>query len=175
MEIIQGNSLSNQEKTLIAMGAAMGAGCRSCADKLYETAIALKIPRAEMLRAFELGLAAKQTAVQTMQEKIALLLAGEPVDAVQDFAENLASLIRLASFVAANSAPDCLKEMDRAARAGIPAEQIQLCLAAGKMVRSHASGFSDQDIMDKWTGTRSNSSDCCSGAPGTQNAGCTCS
>ena len=31
--------LSDGEKSLIAMGAAMGAGCRTCADKLHRIAL----------------------------------------------------------------------------------------------------------------------------------------
>ena len=176
METIQNNPLSNQEKTLIAMGAAMGAGCRTCADKLYETAGSLNIPRTEMLRAFLLGLDAKQAAVKTMQEKISGLLANGQSGEVEDFPENLAFLIRMASFTAANSAPDCIREMDKAAQTGIPAEHVQLCITTGKMVRSHAMEFSDKDISNKFSGSELNAEGtCCSGTTDTQNAsGCSC-
>ena len=32
------NRMSDREKTLAAMGAAMAGGCRTCAEKLYEIA-----------------------------------------------------------------------------------------------------------------------------------------
>jgi hypothetical protein len=32
------NQLTDKEKTFISMGAAMGAGCRTCADKFYAAA-----------------------------------------------------------------------------------------------------------------------------------------
>jgi len=177
MKTIQNNPLSNQEKTLIAMGAAMGAGCRTCADKLYETAGSLNIPRTEMLKAFLLGLDAKQAAVKTMQEKMAALMANGQAGDDEDCPENLAFLIRMASFTAANSAPGCIREMDKAAQAGIPAEHVQLGLATGKMVRTHAIDFSDQNISDKLSDAEANSpTGCCSGASGAQNtSGCSCS
>ncbi len=44
------NRMSDTEKTLAAMGAAMAGGCRTCAEKLYEIARALGIPETEMLK-----------------------------------------------------------------------------------------------------------------------------
>ena len=152
METRQESQLSNQEKTLIGMGAAMGAGCRTCADKLYDAANSLNIPKTEMLKAFLLGLDAKAAAVKTMRDKISALMDGNAGDAV-DFSENLASMIRMASFTAVNSAPDCLAEIRKAISKGITSEQIQLCIATAKMVRTHAMGFSDKEISDKVSGS----------------------
>ncbi|PKN19902.1 MAG: hypothetical protein CVU71_05920 [Deltaproteobacteria bacterium HGW-Deltaproteobacteria-6] len=149
MENRQESQLSNQEKTLIGMGAAMGAGCRTCADKLYNGAVSLNIPKAEMLKAFLLGLDAKAAAVKTMRDKVSALMDGQAGDAA-DFSENLTSMIRIASFVAANSAPDCLAEIREVMPKGLTGEQIQLCLATAKMVRTHAMGFSDKEISDKF-------------------------
>ena len=51
--------LNDGEKTLIAMGAAMGAGCRTCADKLYRIALDQNLSREEILTAFLEGLEGK--------------------------------------------------------------------------------------------------------------------
>ncbi len=51
MNIEQDDRLTNEEKNLVAMGAAMGAGCRTCADKLYALALSLNIPEAMMVTA----------------------------------------------------------------------------------------------------------------------------
>jgi len=176
METIQTNPLSNQEKTLIAMGAAMGAGCRTCADKLYQMATSLNIPKTEMLKAFLLGLDAKQAAVKTMEEKVAALMADEHPEEVKEFPKHLTSLIRMASFTAANSAPDFLAEMKQTSSTGIPAEHIQLCVATGKMVRTHAMGFSDGDISAKTGNAESNvRGACCPGSSNAENAStCSC-
>ncbi len=176
METIQTHQLSNQEKTLITMGAAMGAGCRTCADKLYEMATSLNISKAEMLKAFLLGLDAKQAAVETMREKVAALMADEHRDEGKEFPKHLTALIRMASFTAANSAPDFLAEMKPISSTGIPAEHIQLCVATGKMVRTHAIGFSDGDISAKIGNAEANiRGACCSGSPNAENTStCSC-
>jgi hypothetical protein len=148
----QEDHLTNQEKNLVAMGAAMGAGCRTCADKLYEIALSLKIPKNEMLKAFNLGLDAKAEAVKTMEVKISSLIGDDKMDntmVTERFTQNFASLIRVASFVAANSAPDVLSEIKKAERYGIKPDQIQMCISLAKMVRKNAGAFSDQEISDK--------------------------
>lgn len=167
MEAIQNHQLSNQEKTLIAMGAAMGAGCRICADKLYDVATSLNIPKADMLQAFLLGLDAKAVAVKTMQDKVSALINGNAGGA-KEFPEKLASMIHMASFTAANSAPDCLAEIKQSIPKGITAEQVQLCIATGKMVRKNAMGFSDQEISDKFLCSESDDKNtCCTGSANT--------
>ncbi len=175
MKTIQDHQLSNQEKTLIAMGAAMGAGCRTCADKLYDMAISLNIPKDEMLKAFLLGLDAKAAAVKTMQEKVALLMAEGDAINTKEFPVNLASLIRMASFTAANSAPDCLVEINQTL-SGITLEQVQLCIATAKMVRKNAMGFSDQEIADLFSCAESDvRGACCPGSSSPQSdSGCSC-
>jgi alkylhydroperoxidase/carboxymuconolactone decarboxylase family protein YurZ len=175
VETIQNIQLSNQEKTLIAMGAAMGAGCRTCADKLYEIAISLNIPKPEMLQAFLLGLDAKAAAVKTMRDKVSALMDGTAGDA-KAISPKLASMINVASFTAANSAPDGLTEIKQAMSSGVTAEQIQLCISTGKMVRKNATGFSDQEISGKSDCSETDEKgSCCSGPANAQNAsGCSC-
>ena len=56
--------LSDRERTLIAMGAAMGAGCRMCATGLRSIAEGLGITKGEAGKAFEIGLSAKAEAVK---------------------------------------------------------------------------------------------------------------
>jgi hypothetical protein len=177
METIQDSQLSNQEKTLITMGAAMGAGCRTCADKLYDAAISLNIPKNEMLKAFLLGLDAKAAAVKTMQEKVSALMTDGNSCNSKEFPKKLASMIRMASFTAANSAPDCLTEIKQALSKGITTtEQIQLCIATGKMVRKNAISFSDQEIFNKFRCSESDvKGACCPVSANTENSsGCSC-
>jgi hypothetical protein len=176
METIHDHQLSDQEKSLIAMGAAMGAGCRTCADKLYKIAVSLNIPKAKMLTAFLLGLDAKAAAVKTMQEKVSALIADGNVDDTKEFSGNLAAMIHLASFTAANSAPDCLAEINQAMTKGVTAEQVQLCIATGKMVRKNAMAFSDQEISGKFSSSEPDAQGaCCPGsAKGQIASGCSC-
>jgi len=175
MEQIQNHPLSNEEKTLIAMGAAVGAGCRTCADKLYEIATSLNIPKQEMLQAFLVGLDAKAKAVQTMQDKISALMNDAAVSPA-DLPERLAGMIRIASYAAANSAPDCLFEIQQAAKRAITDEQAGICIATAKMVRKNAMGFSDQDITDHFITPEANPRGVCcpDSGRGKSVSGCSC-
>ena len=157
------------------MGAAMGAGCRTCADKLHEIAVSLNIPRGEMLKAFLLGLDAKADAVKTMQKKISALMNGN-TDNPEELSPKLAAMIRVASFAGANSAPDCLAEIKQAMPGEITDEQIQLCISTAKMVRKNAMGFSDQEISNKFNNSESNTAGvCCPGPASNQSASaCSC-
>lgn len=111
----QENQLGNPEKNMIAMGAAMAAGCRTCADKLYELALGMKIPEVEMKKAFQWGLNARTQAGGTMSAKMDELLvsccAGEAPgrkiggSSKRGNAERILLPVRIASFVAANSPP----------------------------------------------------------------------
>src|SRR5512133_1448976 len=97
----QDDRVTDREKNLIAMGAAMGGGCRTCSDKLYQLAVSLNIPEGEMAAAFRLGLEAKAEAVRTMEAKISSLLddRGEPKRAVSgEGLQALSPLVRIASF-----------------------------------------------------------------------------
>ncbi|MDD5168678.1 MAG: hypothetical protein PHN75_07665, partial [Syntrophales bacterium] len=149
MNDIKGDHLTDQEKNLIAMGAAMGAGCRTCADKLYKLAVSLRIPEEEMVMAFKLGLTAKAEAVRTMEAKISALMHDDSLQnsvASEVGPHRLSSLVRIASFVAANSAPDVLSEIGKASGQGITPDQIKMSVSLAKMVRKNAMMFSDQEI-----------------------------
>lgn len=153
--------LSDRERTLIAMGAAMGAGCRMCATGLRSIAEGLGITKGEAGKAFEIGLSAKAEAVNTMRAAVSELLYGqadqracclpsglrqtEKAVAVNRSEGKIPCLIRLASFLAANSAPDAKAEMAEAATKGADARDLNVCRAIAKMVRQKAAGFSDTE------------------------------
>jgi hypothetical protein len=179
MENIREYHLTNQEKNLIAMSAAMGAGCRQCADKLYGVATSLKIPEKEMLKAFQWGLDAKAEAIGTMRMKISELMGNDKGIDAQDpgaSSKKLAALARIASFIAANSAPDVASEIRKAQEHDITPEQIQMCISLGKMVRKNAGIFSDQEISDKMCSFESVGEEmCCPLSPGAKDSSaCSC-
>ena len=178
MNTEQSDRLTDREKTLVAMGAAMGAGCRTCADKLYGVAVSLAIPEAETAMALNGGLEAKAQAVRTMEAKISTLVggAGAKGTSVSEERGKLPSLVRIAAFVAANSAPDALAEMRKARVQGIPSEQIGTAVSLAKMVRKNAISFSDQEISDNDCGLQFGRAErCCPLSPDTGNASaCSC-
>ena len=178
MNIEHGDHLTDREKTLVAMGAAMGAGCRTCADKLYGIAVSLGIPKAEMVMALNGGLEAKAQAVRTMEVKICTLVGGAAAKgtSISEECGKLASLVRIAAFVAANSAPDGLVEMRKARVHGVPSAQIGIAVSLAKMVRKNAMSFSDQEISANDCGLQFGGNEmCCPLSPDTGNASaCSC-
>ena len=179
MNEIQEDHLTNTEKNLVAMGAAMGAGCRISADKLHGIALSLRIPEGDIAEAFRWGLDAKGEAVGTMQRKVATLIGDNPEKQAPILAGNagaIASLARIAAFVAANSAPDALAEISQARAQGITAGQIQLCISLAKMVRRNAQAFSDQELAEHVCGIEpGEEASCCLPGPSARNAvACSC-
>ena len=175
----QGDHLTDQEKNLIAMGAAMGGGCRTCADKLVKVALSLKIPKEEMAMAFDFGLTAKTEAVRTMEAKISSLVdakARDGASAPEAGRQKLSSLVRIASFVAANAAPDALAEIEKAKAQGITADQIRMSVSLAKMVRNNAMTFSDQEISAGGCGCESDEEAMCCPLPvgGKKASACVC-
>ncbi len=180
----QENQLSNPEKNLIAMGAAMGGGCRKCADKLYDLALGMKIPEQEVQRAFQWGLDAKDQTAGTLRAKVDELLgtcctgeSGQKTEASAGKtgpAEKLMPLVRIASFVAANSAPDAAKEIKRAKELGVTDDQVRACISIGKMVRKNAQSFSDDEIEENYVGDRGIEEMCCPSSGSAGSSGCSC-
>jgi alkylhydroperoxidase/carboxymuconolactone decarboxylase family protein YurZ len=149
--------MNEKERTLIAMGAAMGSGCKKCAEGLLDSGKSLKIPAKEIWKAFEMGLNAKAEAVNTMRAAASSMLHKEagkdtecgcakPDDAETKKDGRMACLIRLASYAASNSAPDVLSEIDEAVAEGANRREIRLCMSIAKMVREKAAGFCDQEV-----------------------------
>jgi hypothetical protein len=180
----QGNQLDDRGKNLIAMGAAMGAGCRKCADKLHALAVTMKILDDEMLKAFQWGLDAKAKAAETMRAKVEDLLGcgcsrtglkkeADHGPARQQHSDPLIPLVRIASFIAANSAPDAAAEIAEARSEGVTEDRIRLCISIGKMVRKNAQAFSDGEIEEIFAGEIKEF--CCPLAPESEKeSGCSC-
>jgi hypothetical protein len=105
--------LSDAQKILVTLGAAIGGGCGKCAENLIKIAREQGVTAADMAAACQMGFTAKSEAVKTMKDRVAAILKAGPTENGEKKGEdiqNLASLIRAAVFTAANSAPDVIKE-----------------------------------------------------------------
>jgi alkylhydroperoxidase/carboxymuconolactone decarboxylase family protein YurZ len=141
-------ALTGKEKTLIALHAAIGGGCRTCAERLYAVAQTVDATAEEIERALAEGLLRRESATRVMEEKVAALL-GRPVSANAGSAatsERLAALGRLAGSAAANSAPDALVQIAAARAAGATEAEVKVALGIARTVRSKAQGFSDAEL-----------------------------
>ncbi len=142
-------ALSNKEKSLVALAAAMGGGCRVCAENLYGIAVSVGATPDEIEHAFLDGLTVRQSATEVMRDKAGALLGrplGPNAPGSGGGAARVAELSRLAAAAAANSSPDALREIASARTVGMTEGQIGLAIGIARAVRTKAQGYSDAEI-----------------------------
>lgn len=142
-------NLNGLEKAQIALAAAMGAGCRTCADKLYPMFESLGAAPEEIESALSAGLGARESATALMRNKAHELvgrISGARAPDVDGGASRISELMRIGAGVAANAAPAAAHHIERARSLGATRDEIQLAIGVGRMVRSKAQGFSDAEI-----------------------------
>jgi alkylhydroperoxidase/carboxymuconolactone decarboxylase family protein YurZ len=141
--------MSVRDKARVALAAAMGAGCRTCAERLTAAARSQEMSDDEIEWAFEQGLEARRLATQLMREKATELTGRDPQPPGEPRSEadrRLRELARLAAAVAANAAPDALGHAKAATTAGAADEALDVAMAIGRTIRGKAQGFSDDEI-----------------------------
>lgn len=150
--------LTNKEKALIALGAAMGGGCRTCAERLHPMAREAGATPEEIACALRDGLRVRQSATDVMRHKAGALLGQvlslDTTPGTQDGAR-LSNLTRLAAAVAANSAPDALRHLETARAGGTEEAAIGIVMGISRKVRGKAQKFSDEEINECHPGTSS--------------------
>lgn len=142
-------TLNGLEKAQVALAAAMGAGCRTCADNLYPMFQSLGASTDEIERAFSEGLGTRESATALMRHKAHSLMGRVPragTPGITDGGSKISELMRIGAGVAANSAPTVVHHIERAQTLGATQEEIQLAIGIARMVRSKAQGFSDAEI-----------------------------
>ena len=144
-------TLSGEEKTFVAMAAAMGGGCRTCAERLFTVAQSLDMDVEDIDRAFFVWLGVRDAATRLMREKARSLQAREvePEDtSAPAGADLIRELARLAAAVAANAAPVALGYAEAARAAGASETAIGVAIGIGRTVRGKAQAFSDAELRD---------------------------
>jgi alkylhydroperoxidase/carboxymuconolactone decarboxylase family protein YurZ len=139
---------SSKERILVAMAAAMGAGCRICARGLYGMADLEGASPEEIEAAFREGLLQRERATELMRREADALLGRElpPPGVHAEPATRLAELARLAASVAANAAPDALECRGGALSSGATEVDVRVAIGIGRTVRGKAQGFSDAEL-----------------------------
>jgi alkylhydroperoxidase/carboxymuconolactone decarboxylase family protein YurZ len=141
--------LEEAEKLQVALSAAMGAGCRTCADKLYPMLQSLGVAADEIEQALVQGLRTRGAAAALMQAKAEALTGQTPPPepaGCDEAVSKLSELMRIGAGVAVNSAPSALHHMERARSAGATEQEIRIAIGTGRLVRSKAQDFSDAEI-----------------------------
>jgi len=145
----ENESLSGEQKTFVALAAAMGGGCRTCAERLYGIAQSLDMDEDEIDRALCDGLEVRGTATRLMRDKVRSLHEGEAEVAeaeVCECGEGIRKLARLAAAVAANAGPAALVYAEAARAAGASEGSIGVAAGIGRTIRSKAQMFSDGEF-----------------------------
>jgi len=142
-------AMSGREKTSVALAAAMGGGCRTCAERLFSIARSQEMTDDEIEWAFAQGLEAKQRSTELMREKASELTGRAPQPPAEPGSrdeERLGELARLAAAVAANAAPDARRHIEVAKSAGATEAAIDVAMAIARTIRGKAQGFSDEEL-----------------------------
>ncbi len=169
--------LSDEEKVLIAIGAAAAADCRRCAEKLMGRLAQTKASVEQAEWAFAEGFRARELATIVMREKAEELIGHVLSGAVslESQPSELGRLVRVAAAVAANFATaeiqgwagDELAAGSGGLRNGRK-ERLGAAIGIGRMVRSKAQAFSDAEISESWVvrDACGPTADCGGGEPG---------
>jgi alkylhydroperoxidase/carboxymuconolactone decarboxylase family protein YurZ len=143
------NCLNDSQKLLIAVGAAMGCGCCNCIESLHKMTSEQGTPEADLLKACQCGLDAKNEAIETMKAKVSELLKHTNATDLEDHwkdMQNLIALIRIAAFTAATSSPDVIKEVRKAFSQGVSKGDIKTCISIAKMIREKVVTLFDKEV-----------------------------
>jgi len=149
MKMTNSETLNGLEKAQVALAAAMGAGCRTCADNLYPMFRSLGASADEVERAFSEGLGTRESATALMRHKAHSLMGRVPgagAAGITESGSKISELMRIGAGAAANSAPTVVHHIERAQSVGATQEEIRLAIGIARMVRSKAQGFSDAEI-----------------------------
>lgn len=143
------SELDNKEKALVALAAAMAAGCTRCAEKLHPMGLAAGASADEIEWALYEGLRARESATTIMRRKAEALLDRPLKLAAMGGGEGPAQvteLVRIAAAAAANSAAEAARHLEGARLSGAGDPAIATALAIARTVRSKAAGYADEAI-----------------------------
>ena len=150
--------MSDGEKILVALGAAIGGGCEKCAENLLKLAEGQGIAAEELASACRMGFEAKSEAMRAMKNRLAGMFKadGEPGEEGRNTdLRKCAAMIRAAAFAAANAAPDAADELKQAFKQGADKGDFRMCLSIVRTIREKAAAFADQDVLERMEGAMS--------------------
>ena len=143
------SELDNKEKALVALAAAMAAGCIRCAEKLHPMGLAAGATADEIEWALHEGLRARESATTIMRRKAEALLDRPLRLAAMGGGEgpaHVAEFVRIGAAAAANSAAEATRRLESAKLSGAGDPAIATALAIARTVRSKAAGYADEAI-----------------------------
>ncbi len=144
--------MSDGEKILVALGAAIGGGCEKCAENLLKLAEGQGVAAEELASACRMGFEAKAEAIRSRKDRLAGMFKanGQPgEEGRKTDLRKCAAMIRAAAFAAANAAPDAADELKQAFKQGAGKGDFRMCLSIVRTIREKAATFADQDVLER--------------------------
>lgn len=163
------NIFSDKESALIAIGAAVAAGCQPCTSYLVKAARMAGACERGVSLAVETALAVRESATRVMDEWAGQCQGSRPqLDAgFRNEKRLIAELAAVAAAAAANSVPDAKAHIEAALENGATPVQIRAAIAiAGRVKRTAEKEFAAA------TGYQTAGPDCEVAAAQTKNCGC---
>jgi AhpD family alkylhydroperoxidase len=171
-------TLSPKEKALIAVGAAIAAGCRPCLERTVELARRAGACERSIRLAIETALAARTRQVESLAEWAEQVQGGKP-EVDESFRRERARLVELITCGAALALRDALELPARlagAAEAGSSERMLASALAIARSVAETATSVAEEAISSLVSSSAADAVPCCGGARPVQSAagGCSC-
>ena len=138
--------LTQKEKELVAVGAAISAGCQKCANYHFKKAFEEGNTREEIQKAVEAATCVIKSSDEIMQRKAYSLMnvkRKEVKDSCTDHLDRINILVKIGAAVAANNATNITKYIDLATFSGIMADEMTVTIKLAKAILKKAGEFAE--------------------------------
>lgn len=132
--------LTEKEKAVIALGAAVAAGCQPCTEHLVKTARIAGACDKSLTLAVETAVAVRESATRIMDEWAGECQGARPEldSGFRGERRRIAELTAVAAAFAVNSVPELRLHLEAARECGATPEQIRVTIAVAGMVKRTA-------------------------------------
>lgn len=143
--------LSQREKELVAIGAAISAGCQKCADAHFKEALDQGAAPEEVKKAVADATCVINNAKEIMQRKAYALMnvpGKEVAECCSNGADRMGELVKMGAAVAANCTTNIRIHIEIAKSLGVSSGEIRVAIGMAKAIRRKAGEFADEAISD---------------------------
>ncbi len=146
--------LNQKEKELVALGAAISAGCQKCADSHFKNAFGQGAAREEVKKAVDDAICVINSAKAIMQRRAQTLMKGavkEVSDRPSKGPDRISELVKVGAAAAANCTTSIEKHIEIAKSLGVSPREMRIAIGVAKAVRTKAGEFADEAIASGLT------------------------
>jgi AhpD family alkylhydroperoxidase len=145
-----GDELSSREKELIAVGAAIAAGCQPCTTYHVRAAATAGATAYELRQAVADALEVRHGATEGMRDWAGGLIGDAPAEPGTDYEPKprLCELISVAAAVAVNSETHVARHVAAARATGATVRQVQVAVGLARAIRGVAERHADEAVRE---------------------------